>query len=83
MASLDLQDAYYSLNLHPDFRKYVTFTWGGKIFQFNTVPFGLSPVPRVFTKIMKPVFALLRREGIHCFNYIDDCFMIADTKEKC
>ena len=32
---------------------------------------------------MKPVFALLRREGIHCFNYIDDCFVIADTKEKC
>ena len=83
MASLDLRDAYYSVNLHSDFRKYVTFTWGGKIFQFNTMPFGLSPAPRVFTKIMKPVFALLRREGIHCFNYIDDCFVIADTEEKC
>lgn len=32
---------------------------------------------------MKPPMAVLRKRGIKVFNYIDDLFAIANTKEQC
>lgn len=34
--------------------------------------FGLGPVPRIFTKIMKPIVAFLRRLGVRMVIYLDD-----------
>ena len=38
-----------SIPIHPDDRKYFTFSIGGKVFQFAALPFGwtLSPFVRV------------------------------------
>ena len=36
------------------------FLWDDKSFRFTCLPFGFSYVPRVFTKVMKPVVAYLR-----------------------
>ena len=43
---------------------------------------GLTSSPRIFTKIMKPVFAHLHSEWGHCcFGYIDDSIYLEDTKQ--
>ena len=41
-------------------------------YQFNCLCFGISCAPRVFTKLMKVIFAHIRRMGISSFYYIDD-----------
>ena len=43
---------------------------------------GLSNSPRIFTKIMKPIFAHLRGVcmGILLLGYIDDSIYLEDTK---
>ena len=56
MGSIDLTDAYYTVSIHPDHRKYLKFVWNHVLYQFNCLPNGLSCAPRVFTKLLKPIF---------------------------
>ena len=35
MASIDLQDAYYSVNIHTHHRKLLEFMWNGQLYQFT------------------------------------------------
>ena len=80
MTSIDLRDAYYSAPITPEHRKYLKFMWRGVLYQFTSLPMGLTSSPRLFTKILKPVFATLRsRYGHCCSGYIDDSIYIEDT----
>ena len=63
MASVDLQDAYYSVPIHKEDQKYPRFCWKGRLFQFTCLPNGLACAPRLLTKILKPVYATLRQKG--------------------
>jgi len=52
MASIDLKDAYYSVPITREDRKYLRFLWQGTLFQFTCLPNGLSCAPRKFTKLL-------------------------------
>ena len=83
MASIDLQEAYYAIPIHPDDRKYLCFQWKNEIYKFNCLPFGLASAPWLFTKTLKPIFAEFHKKGFQGFGYIDDSFIMAETKESC
>ena len=83
MGSIDLRDAYYSVLIHPDYRKFLRFRWNGVLYQFRAMPNGLCCAPLYFTKILNPVFAYLRSLGHETFQYIDDSFVVSDTRLKC
>ena len=45
---------------------------------------GLTSSPRIFTKVLKPVFSTLRTQyGHNCLGYIDDSFYTEDTEDGC
>jgi hypothetical protein len=47
-----LEDGFHAIPIHPDDRKYFTFSIGGKVFQFAALPFGWTVSPfAVFTKV--------------------------------
>ena len=83
LASLDLQDAYYSVAVHPSSQKYLKFFWDGQLYAFTCLPMGLATSPRVFTKLLKPVFAKLRQMGHVSSIYIDDILLLGDTFDLC
>ena len=83
MASVDLRDAYYSLPIDKEYQKFLRFVWKGKLFQFTCLPNGLSCAPRLFTKILKPVYATLRKKGHLNVGYIDDSYLQGDTAHQC
>ena len=83
MASVDLRDAYYSVPIDSEHQKFLRFTWRGKLFQFVCLPNGLACAPRLFTKILKPVYATLRQKGHLNVGYIDDSYLQGDTREDC
>ena len=83
MASLDIKDAYYTVNVCPSNRKYLKFEWREKLFQYTALPMGYSASPRILTKIMKPIFAKLRQAGFTVTGYIDDIFIQGDTFDQC
>ena len=62
MASVDLQDVYYSVPVDENYQKYLKFSWKGELFQFTCLPNGLASAPRLFTKLLKPVYSTLRQK---------------------
>jgi len=70
--SLDLQDAYFHIPVHPDSRKFLRFTFGGRVYQFRALPFGLSTAPWIFTKVVSEVKVLAHLQGIQLYLYLDD-----------
>ena len=74
MASLDWKDAYYSVKIHPEHRKYLRFYWKGILYQFTCLPNGLKSAPRIFTKITRVLMAYARKQGLTVSLYIDDSF---------
>lgn len=82
LTSIDLKDAFLHVPIRPSSRKYLRFRWGTKTYQFRTLPFGLSLSPYVFSKIVKPVLAWARQQGIRISAYLDDLIIAASTKEE-
>lgn len=60
MATIDIQDAYFLVNIDIEDRKKLRFQWRSNIFEFNVLPFGICTAPFVFTKLLKPI--------LHKFN---------------
>ena len=80
MVKFDLKDAYLTVPVHPSHQKYLRFEWKGRVFQFNCLAFGLTPAPRIFTKILKVVMGFLRRQGIRLIIYLDDILILNVSK---
>lgn len=76
-ASIDLKDAYLSVPVDEEHRRYLRFAWGDTMFEFQCLPFGLSSAPRTFTKLLKPVMTLVRKEGI---IFLDDLLVMNKSK---
>ena len=83
MASIDLSDAYYSVPVAVSDQKYLMFQFEGKLYKFVCLPNGLTSAPRIFTKILKPIFAILYKEGHEIMGYLDDSILFGDTFEEC
>ena len=83
MISLDLQDAYLQVPIHPESRRYLRFTMGGVPYQFRVLCFGLMTAPQVFTRLMAPISAILYRYGIRMLRYLDDWLILAESRTTC
>ena len=74
--SIDLKDAYFSIPIADNHRKFLRFVWNGNLYQYNVLCFGLASAPRVFTKCMKPLITSLREKGYRISIYIDDLILM-------
>jgi len=63
--SCDMTDAYFSIPIHNDYKKYPKFIWKNQLYHFNCLCFGIVSAPSVFTEVLKPVFAFIRHMGIY------------------
>ena len=62
MASVDTRDSYYTVPVALEHQKYLKFTWRDKLYQYTCLTNGLASAPRIFTKLLKPVFKVLRQK---------------------
>ena len=83
VASIDLSDAYFSVPVDISHQKYLKSLWRGKLYQFTCLPHGLACAPRVFTKLLKPVYSHLRLKGHVSSGYLDDSFLEGDAYGAC
>ena len=63
MALVDLKDGYYTVPIDPCHQKFLKFWFDGRYFQYTCLPIGLASAPRVFTKLLKPVYSALQSAG--------------------
>ena len=82
MVSLDLQDAYLQIPVHPESRRYLRFVFGQKTFQFRVLCFGLTTAPQVFTRVMAPVSVIMHRMGFRILRYLDDWLLLASSFQE-
>ena len=83
MATIDLKDAYYSVPVGEISTKLLKFVLDSEIFRFVALPNGYRDAPRIFTKIMKPVFGTLRNSGYASVVYIDDSYLQGLSYNQC
>ena len=53
------------------------------IYQFRALPFGLSPAPWVFTKVMREIKMLVHVMGINLCQYLDDWLIYSPSHDQC
>ena len=82
-ASIDIRHGYCSVPVAEEEQVKLRFNHLGKIYQFKVLPNGVSSAPKLFTKLMKPVYASLRMLGHKSSGYIDDSLLLADTYVEC
>ena len=66
MASVDLKDELFTVPVNESHQKYFKFEWIDKVCKFVGMPNGYSDAMRIFTRILKPVYANLRKKGHLC-----------------
>ena len=74
--NFDLKLGYHHVDMYPQHQTYLGFSWFvdgvTKFFVFTLLPFGLSPSPFVFTKLLRPLVKYWRLHGLLIVVYIDD-----------
>lgn len=83
LCSIDLKDAYLLIPIHKHYRKYLKFLFKNSLYEFSSLPFGLSTAPFVFTKVLRPVVTYLRKLNIRCVIYLDDLLILGSSFEEC
>lgn len=81
MVKLDLKDAYLSVPISLEHQPFLCFRWRNMCYKFTCLAFGLSPAPRLSTKLLKPVVSALRRAGIRLVIYLDDIIFMNENRE--
>ena len=79
--SVDIRHTYYSIPVSKESQLKLRFQKSGKVYSFCACPMGISCAPRIYTKLMKPVYASLRMLGHTNSGYIDDSLLEGDTAD--
>ena len=70
LVSLDLQDAYLQVPVHPTSRRYLRFCVGDEVYQFRALCFGLSTAPQTFTHVMAPISSIMHHFGFRILSSV-------------
>lgn len=88
MASVDINNAYRSIMVHPSQWGYQGISWvidGVPTYLMDThICFGLRCAPYLFTQVSNFVLRCLQRRGFtRCVVYLDDFLVLGQTKKEC
>ena len=82
MVSLDLQDAYLQVPVHPSFCRYLRFCLGDSVLQFRSFCFVLSTALHTFICVMALVSSVMHRYGFRIVRYLDDWLVLGSSFQE-
>ena len=81
--SIDLSDAYHHIPVAECHQRFLAFQLGERKFCYRACPFGLSPIPQVFTAALTPLKLHARKTWqIPVFQYLDDWLLLARSQAQ-
>ena len=83
MASVGLHHAYYSIPIAAHHQPYFSFLLQGAYYQYSCLPNGYAQAPMLFTKVWRPPFAYLHRQGHMSVVYMDYTYLQGDSFDSC
>lgn len=72
----DLKAGYHQVRMHPGTHRFLGIQYGGQVYYFEHLPFGLSSACRAYTILMGEVYRPLRQRGQRMSYLIDDAFFV-------
>ena len=82
----DISQGYHHIDIDEQHQKYLGFSWKIKgqtrYFVFTVLPFGLTSVPFLFTKVMRCLVTFWGAQGIKISVFIDDGLGSADKVQS-
>ena len=69
--------------IHPDYQKFLKFKWQEYCHAFRGMPNGFSETIRVFAKLRKLPFSILRSHGYLSAVFVDDSYLQGHTFSTC
>lgn len=75
---IDLRRAYQQVEVDEDSKKYLTINTHLGLYNVNRLPFGITPAPAIFQKVMDSMLKSL--PGVSC--YLDDILVTGRTEEE-
>lgn len=79
MAKIDIKDAYLHMSMHRSIRHLLRFSFLHHLYEFTSLPFGLTSAPLAFTKILKVPITFLRIRGVRILAYLDDIIILGSS----
>ena len=74
---IDLSKAYHHLPINKSFKKFFAFEFKGKKYAWQSMPFGLSSAPYLFSRVIQSVVVFLRMKyQMEIFFYLDDILIM-------
>lgn len=77
-SKIDLKDAYHSLSILSEERKYTAFEADGNLYEFTRLPFGVTNGTSAFGRAMKKVLHTLKGT----YNFLDDIFVVGKSQDE-
>lgn len=80
---LDMSKYYWTMQIHPDHRKYFRFRIGEELWQWTVMPFGFVNAMQIMKRLMDVVQKKLRSWGIDSTAWVDDMVLfLGPDKER-
>ncbi|XP_045211850.2 uncharacterized protein LOC123563229 isoform X1 [Mercenaria mercenaria] len=74
--TFDLKGAYHHIDIFPEHRTYLGFSWLSEgdthFYVFNSLPFGINTAGHIFTKMLRVVVSFLRSKSHRIIMFLDD-----------
>ena len=83
-SSIDIKNAFYSLNVHPDSRKYLTIApyAAGRTLQYKKMPQGLCISPSEWNDKIADILSQIPRYNDFCVCIADDILVFSKSAEE-
>ena len=78
----DLKSGYFHIEIDQAFHKYLGFSCEASFYQYKVLPFGLKTAPYIFTKLLRPLVAYLRKNDINFVLYLNDGIAVSPSFDK-
>jgi hypothetical protein len=80
---LDLKFGYFHLDICVEQQTFLGFYWNTHFYCFSVLVFGLSSVPHIFTKCLRPMVKYWRQNGVNIVLYLDDGLGMTEGYSEC
>lgn len=75
--TLDLKDGFQHIEVNEQFRTYLGFSWNGKYYVWNVLPYGLNVSPWYFNKLIRELVSYIRSNEIRFSVFVDDGILMS------